>query len=588
MLRIVKGIDDALDLRDWLHRQGEVAVDTETTGIDVFEPDFRVRLTQFGTTTESWVLPTEGWEGFLNSLIAGYTGRIIMHNSRYDILALERVGVTVPWWQVDDTMIALRLATPHQSAALKTACALHVSAAAAASQQDLKKAMKSNGWTWATVPLDFERYTFYAAMDTILTARLAGTRVCREGFANPMYGLEMDLREVCSVMERDGMRVDTGFCRESNTNLTLEIDHRVEQIRDDFDGLELTSPTRLAKWLLTNGAKIRKRTGGGAPSVDRESLEMVLEDHPSSTDRINVVASNALRVRDLSKLSSSYFSNFIDLNVDGLLHPSIETIAAKTGRMSIRNPALQTLPRGDNPDAKMVRNAVVPRNEGEVLIGCDYDQIELRGIAAESQDPGLVEAFRAIDAGEVDVDFFTLSAREAFGDPTMQKSDPRRTTTKTLWYASSYGAGVAKMAAQAGVPEDEMRDTSRKVFHRYPGVKRLMKECEREAQDNDNWIETSMGRRVWIDPAKSYAALNGKIQGSAADVFKRATVDLAHAGLTDFMVCPVHDEILFSIPEDIVGDVAPIIRETMTTSWKGVKLPADPSIGAATWGEIPK
>lgn len=841
MLRVVKGIEDALELRDWLIRQPEVAIDTETTGVDVFARDFRVRLTQFGSKTEAWVFPTEGWEGFIDQLIRQYSGRIIMHNSRYDILALERVGVHVPWWQVDDTMIALRLAAPHQSAALKTACTTHVSAGAAASQSDLHKAMKKQGWDWATVPLDFRPYYFYAAMDTVLTARLADTRICREGFSSPMYGLEMDLREICSVMERGGMRVDLGFCQESNTTLRLECEHRIDKMLEEF-GCEITSPTKLAKWLMTMGAKLRKRTAGGMPSTDRESLEMVLEDHPDTTDPIHVVASNALRVRDLTKLSSSYFDNFLGLHVDGLLHPSIETIAARTGRMSIRNPALQTLPRGDNPDAKMVRNAVIPRAEGQVLIGCDYEQIELRLMAAESGDPGLIEAFRAIDAGEVDVDFFTYTAREAFGDPDMAKSDPRRSTNKTLWYAScptpdtlilcddlvwrpagdltvgqgligfdefkgdhphprararrwrpaevqhtditkrpsvrivlesgrelrcaddhfwlaqtkrsnsvdwkaagdlipgvdclsrytdtwtqdrsyeagwlagmfdgeghlsggrwnltqnpgpiadqiekylaglgisysessppgrmvkrfystggrlrddmallgsiqatrlirkypaqldgklmwrmpddeggrdmvvaverigdqptitlqtstrtyiaegygshnSYGAGIAKMAASAGVGTDEMRETSKRVFRKYPGVKRLMKECEREAVENDNWIETPMGRRIWIDPAASYKALNGKIQGFAADLFKKAAVELGHAGLTDFCVVPVHDEMLFSIPEDIVEDVKPIIRETMTTVWKGVKLPADPSEPAKTWGAIPK
>lgn len=585
MLRVVKGIDDAMELRDWLHRQPTIAIDTETTGLEIFEPNFRVRLTQFGTTREAWVFPTEGWEGFIDQLVRDYSGQIIMHNARYDILALGQVGVTVPWRKVDDTMIALRLAEPHKSAALKTACTTYVSAGAGASQADLKKAMRKQGWNWATVPLDFERYVFYAALDTVLTARLAETRVCREGFNSPLYQLEMDLREICSRMEQRGMRVDLNFCRESNERLIGEIEHRTNLMRDTY-GVEITSPSKLAKWLIGNGAKIRKRTGGGAPSTDRESLEMVLADHTDGP--VHSVASNALRVRDLTKLSSSYFDNFLGLHIGGLLHPSIETVAARTGRMSIRNPALQTLPRGDNPDAKMVRNAIIPRAENEVLIGCDYDQIELRLIAAESEDPGLVEAFRAIDSGEADVDFFTMSAREAFGDPSMEKSDVRRSTTKTLWYASSYGAGITKMAASAGVPEHEMRDTAKRVFKKYPGPKRLIRTLEREAIENDNWIETPMGRRIWIDPSASYKALNAKIQGFAADLFKKAVVELGHAGLTDMMVVPVHDELLFSIPADIVDDVTPLIGQTMRSEWRNVQLPADPSVGAATWGAIPK
>lgn len=584
MLKVVKGIDDAIELREWLYRQPDVAIDTETTGLDVFSPGFKVRVTQFGNATESWILPTEGWEGFLDTLIGGYSGRIIMHNSRYDVLALGVRGVTVPWEQIDDTMIALRLAAPHESAALKVAASKYVSSKAAGSQADLAKAMRTNGWGWDTVPIDFERYLFYAAMDTIITYRLAKTAVCAKGFGEPLYALEMDLRALCTSMERNGMRVDVDFCERTHADLLGEQRALIDSIQDSH-GFAVGSTSQLSRWLMERGVKIRKRTPSGSPSVDMESLEMILAD--GQTEDVAHVVRSAKRVRDLTKLTGNYFENFLDFQTDGLLHPSIETLAAKTGRMSIRAPALQTLPRGDSPDAKLVRSAVIPRAEGEVLVSCDYEQIELRLIAAESKDPELIDAFARADSG-TGMDFFTESMRAVYSDPSLPKSDTRRTLIKTLFYASSYGAGISKMASQAGVPEPEMRDVSERVFARYPGIKRLMQSCAREAETNDGWVKTAMGRSIWVDPEMSYKALNAKIQGLAADLFKTAAVNLGHAGLTDYLVAPVHDEMLFSLPEDIYEEAAPIIQETMSSEWNGVQLPAAPSEGYKSWGSIPK
>lgn len=900
MLEVVRGIDDAQQMRDWLHRQPSVAIDTETTGLDVFSPSFRVRLTQFGTSTESWVIPTEGWEGFVRELIQGYRGRIIMHNSMYDVHALRSAGVHVPWWQVDDTMIALRLAEPHRSAALKTACTRYVSAGAAASQSDLHTAMRKNKWTWATVPLDFEPYVFYAAMDTVLTHRLAQTPVCQSGFNSPMYRTEMDVLAMCSEMERQGMRVNVEFCEETTLKLSDEIETIKHRLESEY-GVQVSSPAKLGRWLQDAGVRVPKRTGGGAPSVDKESLTIIqaLADNDAARHVYDVV-SGALRVRSLTKINSSYFTNFLEMNENGLLHPSINTMAAKTGRMclpdshrlftkrgvlsindvkigdltldelgnwvsveavhryqdqpidiwdsstahlectsdhrwvgysergvryvepigprrtlrlapadlfdrtnfdpvyktgsvgaivgwlvsdgrcvwkkqdgsglrayiyqretkfykqilhaipdeglmydritnkkdhheirlktkwirpiledegfnlegvlaensylprwvanlpleechaflqavwladgtttwpnssyiacgraalreaiqiaayrcgklsyitnadksawstkdrlgvkikrsvvstrplkrsegrsdvwcvstatgtftawdrgpyltgnSVRSPALQTLPRGDNPDAKLVRSAIIPRNEGELLVSCDYEQIELRLISGESGDEGLIEAFRVGDSGE-GADFFTETMRAAYGDPTMQKSNPLRTHIKTLMYASVYGAGIAKMAHTSGIPEEEMRDLAARVFKRYPGVKKYMRTCEQEALNNDNWVTTPYGRKVWVDPDHSYKALNAKIQGFAADIFKKSMVNLGQAGLTEYMCVPVHDEMLFSIPEDILGDVQPIIESSMTSVWAGVDLPAEPSPGALTWGDVEK
>ena len=582
MLRVVKDIEDALELRTWFANQKHIALDTETSGFDPFDPAFAVRTIQFGNTQEAWVVPFDRWVGFIAELIERFDGTFLIHNSSYDIKALARHDVTVPWYKVDDTFIAMRLAEPHRQAGLKESATRLISRSASDSQKDLHTAMRRNGWTWADIPLDFPPYIFYAAMDVILTARLYETSVCQRGLRAPLYSLEMDVRKLCSSMEHNGMRVDLGHCKETLGILRDEAAFLKQEVEDDY-GISMTSNTQLAKWLMGEGAPLTMLTEGGAPSVSREALEVT---RPLVDGRVAAVIDSVLRVRKIEKLSSSYYENFLNSSVDGLLHPNIDTIAAKTGRMSIRNPALQTLPRGDDPDAKLVRQAIIPRSDNEVLISCDYSQIELRCIATYSGDRALQAAF--LDSDATGGDFFTEATRVVYNDGTIGKGDRRRTGVKTLFYASSYGAGIAKMAATAGMPVEEMRSISDAVFSKYPGVKALMKTLERKCLENDSWIVTPAGRQIWVDPEFPYKALNAFIQGHACDVFKQALVDMGNAGLEDALIVPVHDEALLSVEKDDVPEVQNILKACMTDMTPAVPLLADPSEGALTWGAIEK
>lgn len=578
MLHVVQTLDDALALKEWFGRQKTVALDTETTGLDLYSPRFRVRLIQFGNVNEAWVVPFDRWIGLIDELIQRFDGQFLLHNSPYDVEALRQCGVTIPWRKIDDTLVAMRLAEPHKPAALKSVAGRLVSKSAADSQTVLRKLMKKMKWEWDNIPIDLPEYVFYAAMDVILTSRIAEHPTCQAGFRSKVYGLEMDVREIASTMERNGMRVDVSFCNTTATRLREEAETLAAQAVSRY-GIRLTSNAEVAHFLLENGTKLTRTTMGGAASVDKESLESAWLTAPK---RCQDVIEMTLRLRKITKLASSYFDNFVSMSTDGLLHPSIETIAARTGRSSIRNPALQTLPRvSDDPDSRLVREAVIPRSPEHLLVSSDYDQIELRLIAALSKDPGLIEAFATSDSSGVD--FFTASMRSVFADDALNKSDPRRNLIKTLMYASAYGAGTTKMAATAGVPVDEMRDISERVFKRFPGIKAMMKACQRAALENSNWIETPLGRRIWIDPEHGYKAMNGLIQGYAGDIFKQSMVNMAHAGLAEFFVVPVHDEMLLSVPWDILEDVRQVVADTMPFHDLPVPIPATPSDGVNSW-----
>lgn len=588
MLKIVNTLEDAMELKRWISERDKsfTALDTETTGVDFFDPNFRVRIIQFGSDKEAWIVPVEQWLGLVKDICENYSGRWLIHNARFDIGALATHGIKIPWYRVDDTMIAMRLAEPIKPAGLKQAATRHVSRSASGSQSDLHKAMKTNKWDWDTVPIDFPPYVYYAAMDVILTSRLYLTQICQRGLHSPVYELEMDVRHVCSTMENKGMRVDMDFSRKTGETLREEAEKLQAEIASKY-GFALMSTSDLSRWLLGQGAPLTKLTNGGKPSVDKEALDDLAQLH-DLPPMVKEVVEKAVRCRKVLKMASSYFDNFVELaDSNALLHPSIETVAARTGRMSIRTPALQTLPRiSDDPDSKLVRNAVIPRADGEVLVSSDYEQIELRIVASLSEDPGLIEAFKVAD--ETGLDFFTQSARQVYNDDTIQKSDGRRPTIKSLYYAASYGAGVKKMALTAGVPVEEMQDVKDRVFSRYPGMGKFMKDSEKMCRENDGWVTTQMGRALYVDPDMAYKAANARIQGTAADVLKLAVVNMANAGLDEFMVVPVHDEVVLSVPQDELENAREVCRNSMADYSMSVPLLAEPSDGYMTWGSVPK
>lgn len=578
MYKYVDTLDDILDLREWFGKQPYVALDTETTGVNVFGSDFRVRLIQFGNKTDAWVLDGQRWVGFVDDVIRDFQGRIVIHNSAFDVAALRAAGVTVPWSKVDDMLIAMRLAEPHRNAGLKDVASRLISSQAAGSQDQLHKAMKKRGWGWDTVPHDLPEYRFYAGMDVILTSRLYEHEICRRGLNSPVYEMEMDVRAVCSEMERGGMRVNVSFAQETADRLRREASDLAEEIHAAH-GFSISSGPQLARWLIERGVKLSVLTGGGAPSVSKDALET---SRYSATGEAADVMDAVLRSRKITKLASAYFDNFVGMSTDGLLHPQIQTLQARTGRMSVTSPAMQTLPRtSEDPDARLVRQAIIPREENHLLISSDFSQIELRVIASLSEDAGLIEAFRDADATGSDI--FVSAMRLVYGDPNLDKTDGRRSLIKNTFYGSAYGAGTAKMAQTAKVSVEEMREVADAVFKRFAGMKRYMKVCEKEAVNNDNWITTPMGRRIWVDPDHSYKALNAKVQGFAGDIFKQTMVHLAQAGLTDYMVCPVHDEVVFSVPEAELEEVSRTIAEVMPFNDLVVPVPAEPSPGVKDW-----
>jgi DNA polymerase-1 len=252
--------------------------------------------------------------------------------------------------------------------------------------------------------------------------------------------------------------------------------------------------------------------------------------------------------------------------------------------MSITDPALQTLPKGD----ETVRRAFIPKDSDHVIITSDLDQVEFRMFASLSKDENLISLFHRADAEGSDP--FTEIGRQVYQDPSMQKSDKRRNLIKGVVYGRLYGAGVAKQAVTAGVPEAQMRAVSDSFDVNYPGMAKFQKEVDNLGQqrlrsEGQGYIHTWTGRRIPCDEERTYTLVNYLIQGGAAEVFKSNLIKLDQADLTDYLIVPVHDEIVLQAPRSEAEEIKQLVKQCMTTTegW-AVPLTADADGPLENWG----
>jgi len=575
-LHYIDSIEKAGDFLRWLSEDrplGAISVDIETgekPGQDkkgALSPwHGNIRLAQIGDGNTGWSMDWANWRGVFLQAMKEYKGPIIMHNCAFEqkwFAVHSPLGV--PWERAHDTMIMSQVIQPDSPThALKSLTSRLIDPRASALQSFLDETMTKNGWTWGTIPTDFGIYWQYGALDTVITTRLftdyfyqhvkPGTQL-----ATP-YDLEMNNRRICTQMEINGARVDLEYSAKKYQQL-VDYTEEAKRMAMQYYGYNIGSPSQLARAFENLGGEITKRTRGGAPSVDKEQLDMLVV---GGNKDVRDLAELVINVRKADKLASSYFFNFQKDAIDGVLHPEIRTLEARTGRMSITNPALQTLPSGD----PLVRRAFLPRHEDEAIVSSDLDQVEFRLTANFSKDQALIDLF--LEADRTGGDVFTSIMRDVYKDQSLTKDDPRRKLIKGTVYGKLYGAGVAKMALTSKVPEADMQEVVDAFDNAYPGVKRFQKRVEREGQERLDregvgYVVTETGRRLPADDNKMYALTNYKIQGTAAELFKTNLAKLDAAGFTQYMVVPVHDEIVLSIPKDMIRDAAPVIQECMTT-----------------------
>ena len=593
---LVDSVEKAHQFISWLGERrphNAIAIDTETGERPGMPRDHALspwhgdlRLVQVGDGMHGWSIPWEEWSGVFYEAMNKFDGPLVCHNIAFEARWFAvKSRWEMPWQRAHDTMIMAHLIDPLGPGGLKPLSALLIDPQAAYLQDKLDIDLTKNGWTWGTVPTNFEPYWSYGALDTILTMRLWEKFYEKCGPGQPYhkaYEIEMAARKIVTRMEINGARVDLDYSKKKYEELLAYTEQVKEWAAKTYNGTSITSNLQLVRLLENLGAEITETTPSGQKSASKDQLKMLTI---SGNEEVKNLAETVLKQRKADKLANTYFLNFLNKNVDGILHPSVKTLGARTSRMSITDPALQTLPKGDDT----VRRAFIPKDKDHVIITSDLDQVEFRMFASLSKDPNLITLFNRADATSSDP--FTEIGREVYQEPNMTRSDKRRTLIKGMVYGRLYGAGVAKQALTAGVAESQMKAVSDAFDQRYPGMIKFQKEIEnigarRERDEGQGYIHTWTGRKIPCDENRVYTLINYLIQGGAAEVFKSNLIKLDQADLTEHLIVPVHDEIVLQAPRDQAEEIKRIVQECMTTT-DGWDVPLTAGIDGPleTWGD---
>ncbi len=399
--------------------------------------------------------------------------------------------------------------------------------------------------------------------------------------------IEMPLLKVISRIERNGVLIDQNILAKHSQELTTRV-AELELKAHELAGepFNLSSPKQLQTILFEKqGIKPTKKTPGGAPSTSEEVLAELALDYP--------LPKVILEHRGLSKLKSTYTDKLPQMinPVTGRVHTSYHQAVTATGRLSSTDPNLQNIPVR-NEEGRRIRQAFIA-GPGNIIVAADYSQIELRIMAHLSQDKGLLEAFAQ---GE---DIHRATAAEVFGVTLSKVSGEQRRSAKAINFGLIYGMSAFGLSRQLNIGAGEAKKYMDLYFERYPGVLRYMEETRSKAAEK-GYVETLDGRRLWLPDitssnairrkAAERAAINAPMQGTAADIIKRAMIAvdgwlLEQKDDAVRMIMQVHDELVFEIRSDAVDGAIKTIRALMENSMK-LDVPLQVEVGTGdNWDE---
>ncbi|MFF4557197.1 DNA polymerase [Streptomyces sp. NPDC001422] len=572
---------------DFVESNPVMGFDTETTGLDWWNHDrgFRLRLAQFGNARESWVIPYEtNPEEFGEAIkwALRKASRLIAHNGTFDQHVSEvTLGVTLEELapKMLDTKIISHLVDPRgvkefgPGLKLEELTAFYIdktladevkgSMTAIAKRYKVKKAD-----IWPIVRTFDREYLLYAGMDPVLAFRLfhlVFPKIPARSIRRGLVSWEHRLAHITAKMERTGYLVDVPYVEARIAELKAE---EAKWLAVASQWVEnVNSDKQLIEFFLSQGIRLTKKTPKGNLSMDAEVLDSI--DHP--------LAEAVKKATKAAKWRKTWFEAALNgMDSQGRVHAGINSLQARTARMSITGaiPA-QTFPAGDG----YVRSGFLAE-EGHVSVSIDFGNMELRVMAAASDDPVMLKAFFANE------DLHNITAIAAFGpmEPGQTKH-PKRSAGKGTNFAIGFGGTWRAVTDGFGVPEEDAKKAVDAFWATYLGVSAFAEELKAEAK-RTGYIFTATGRRLPVDRRRLYSALNYYIQSTARDITARAIINLDRAGFTPWVRLPVHDELIFSFPADRAKELTEKAARIMEFTFKGLLIPADGEIGERSWGSI--
>ncbi|KZN31537.1 DNA polymerase I [Pseudoalteromonas luteoviolacea] len=555
-----------------------MAFDTETTSLDYMQANL-VGMSFAVEVGEAAYLPlAHDYMGapeqldkqlvfeLLQPILENNNIKKVGQNLKYDKSVLARAGITLNGIEFDtmlESYVFNSVGTRHDmdSLALKFLGHKNISFEDIAGKG--KKQLTFN-------QIELEKAAPYAAEDADITLRLhqhLWPLVEKEASLVSVFrDIELPLINVLSDMERTGVKIDSTMLGEQS----LEIEKRLAELEQEAYALaeeefNLSSTKQLQAILFEKqGLPILKKTPKGAPSTAEEVLQELAHDYP--------LPKLIIEHRGLAKLKSTYTDKLPKLINDETqrVHTSYHQAVTATGRLSSTDPNLQNIPIR-NEAGRRIRQAFVA-DENHMILAADYSQIELRIMAHLSQDKGLLSAFAA---GK---DVHSATASEVFSVPLEEVTSDMRRKAKAVNFGLIYGMSAFGLARQLDIPRNEAQHYMDKYFERFPGVLEYM-ESTREKAAEQGYVETLFGRRLYLPDIKARngarrkaaerAAINAPMQGTAADIIKKAMIKVhqwlqAHSQDEIKLLMQVHDELVFEVKADKVAEFSEHICRLMS------------------------
>ena len=585
--RLVDTPEKIAELIAHLQQQKEICFDTETTGTDANAVEM-VGMSFACCKHEGWYVPVPTDQQATKAILETFRPlfeneqiTFVGQNIKYDMLVLKWYGLEIKG-PIFDTMLAHYLIEPEGRRGMDLLSAQYLQYAPVSIETLIGKKGKGQG---NMRDVELEKIKEYAAEDADITLQLKEKFVpllTQKSVDKVFYEVENPLVRVLTDMEFEGIAVNNQTLADYSRELEGEIKRAEESVYQQAGvRFNLASPKQLGEVLFE---KLQldpkaKKTRTGQYATGEDVLAKLSVKHQ--------IVEDILIFRELSKLKSTYV-DALPLMINkrtNRIHTSYNQAVAVTGRLSSNNPNLQNIPiRTDR--GREVRKAFVPRNEEYVLLSADYSQIELRIIAAISEDAQMIDAFQK------GLDIHIATAAKVYGVDMKEVTSDMRRNAKSVNFGIIYGQSAFGLSENLGIPRSEAKMLIDNYFTQYPSIKEYMEKQISFAQKN-GYVQTQLGRKRWLKDINSsnavvrgYAernAINMPIQGTAADMIKLAMIAVHNTfkqhNLKSRMILQVHDELVFDAHHSEVETIKPLILECMRNALP-LAVPVEAEIGA--------
>ncbi len=569
-----------------LMQQSSVCFDTETTGLKALEVELigiafsweagKGYYVSFPKNQEETAAILEEFRAFFESEQIEKIG----HNLKYDIKILSNYNMPVKG-KLFDTMIAHYLINPDMRHNMDVLSETYLNYQPVSITELIGKKGKNQ---LSMREVEISRQSEYAVEDADITYQLKEhfSKELESGNVTKLFNdVETPLVSVLTAMEIEGINLDVGFLKSLSVDLSNDITRLEKNIYEQAgEEFNIASPKQLGIVLFENMKLVDKpkKTKTGQYSTAEDILSYLAKDHQ--------IIADVLEYRQYKKLQSTYVDalpNEVNPKT-GRVHTVYAQAVAATGRLSSNNPNLQNIPirtkRGQE-----VRKAFIPRDENHVLLAADYSQIELRIIAALSEEETMIKAFQN---GE---DIHASTAAKVFNVSIDEVTREQRSNAKTVNFGIVYGVSAFGLSNQTNLSRKEAKELIDTYYETYPKLKSYMASQVDFARDN-GYVETVLGRRRYLKDINSRNAIvrgaaernavNAPIQGSAADIIKLAMINIYNRfekeNFKSKMLLQVHDELVFDTHKDELETIKPIIKEEMENAFK-MSVPLDVEVG---------